>query len=204
MLLLALQTTTSSVDDRIDAVTLMLVLLFIGSMAGLSFLIHRRPGREQPGSPATAVPERDSNAVPGEAPRMPPRRERPTLPLVKTTPHWLEGVSFPGPEAGLVDATRVIEALLAARRDRDLVRGLQLYTPASLASLRDSLGVDEAGLAERLARAEFHGEPPALRSVELLQATGDRMTVRAGYATGSSERYRLVRLGGEWLIDGIE
>ncbi len=203
MLLLALQT-ASSVDDRIDAVTIVLVLVFVGSMAGLSFLIHRRPEREQPEPPATAVPERDSNAVPGETPRMPPRRERPAPPPVKTTPRWLEGVSFPGPGAGLAEATQVIEALLMARRDRDLGCGLRLYTPESLAVLRNSLGVDEAGLAERLDRAEFHGEPPALRSVELLEATGDRMTVRAGYANGSSERYRLVRSGGEWLIDGIE
>jgi len=201
LLLLALQTTTSSVDDRVDAVTLVLVLLFIGSMAGLSVLLSRRSGDEPP---AAATPEPESSATAMEAPPTPPRRERPPAPPARTTPRWLEGVSFPGPIAGLSEATQVIEALVAARRDRDLARGLRLYTPASLASLRDSLGVDAAGLAERLDRAEFHGEPPALRSVELLDITGDRMTVQAGYANGTSERYRLVRSGGEWLIDAIE
>jgi len=204
LLLLALQTTSSSVDDRIDAVTLVLVLLFIGSMAGLSFLLHRRPGSEQPEPPAPTAPEQESTAVPESAPRTLPRRERPPIPPVPTAPRWLEGVTFPEPEAGLAEATQVIEALLAARRDRDLARGLGLYSPALLALLRDRLGVDEAGLAERLDRAEFHGDSPALRSVELLDAIGDRMTVRAGYANGSSERYRLVRSGGVWLIDSIE
>ena len=203
MLLLALQTSTSTAgDSTIDAVTLVLVVLFIASMVALSVLLRR--GNDAPAAERDIAPPLSETAIPRPvvAPAS-PRAERPPLPTTAPAPVWLDGVGFPPSNASLAAATQVIELLLSARRDHDLGRGLALYTPELLRSLRASLGVDEEGLAEALSAATFDGEPPALRSIEIVSASGNRMTVRVGYASGSAECYRLVDIDNRWSIEEI-
>jgi hypothetical protein len=201
LLLLALQTTAAASDDRrIDVITLVLVVIFLVSMAALSVLLFRRTGEEASERPAT-VPPPEPN--PARAPSFSPaRRERP-LPVTDPVPAWLQGVIFSSGDASLADAASVIEALLSARRDHDLAGGLRLYSKELLDSLRTSLGVDEAGLVEALNHAQFDGDPPTLRSLDLIGSSSNHMTVRAGYTSSADEVYRLVRLGGQWLIEGI-
>lgn len=203
MLARALQITTNAGDDRLDTLTVALVVVFIGSMAVLSYLLYRR--EEQDATDDPPVPDRST----AESRRIVPppsaiRREAPPTAASARVPVWLSGVRFPVAGASLSGATQVIEGLLAARRDHDLARGLAFYAPALLENLRQELGVDDDRLGEMLAAAEYEGDPPRLRSVESISMSGNRMTARAGYADGTSELYRLVRIGDQWLIEGIE
>lgn len=200
MLFLALQTTTSSASDRIDTVALLLVTIFIGSVAALSWLVFRRPANDHPSEPVIPEAHPAPEILQPEISQPRSRTEHPPSSL----PRWLDGVSFPSATASLAVAAGLIETLLAARGDRDLARGFALYAPELRASLRSSLGVDEHGLLEAIDRVEYQGDPPQLRSVELVSATDNRMTIRATYTSGASERYRLIRLDGRWAIESID
>ena len=201
MLLLALQTTAAASDGRrIDAITLVLVVVFLVSIVALSLLLFRRDREDASEQPVAAPPP---DPIQARAPPISPiRRERPVL-ATDPVPAWLQGVIFPDGDASLAEAASLIESLLAARRDHDLAGGLKLYSSEMVESLRKSLGVDEAGLVEALNSAQYEGGPPHLRSVDLISSTSNRMTVRASYTSGASETYRLVRIGGQWLIEGI-
>lgn len=201
MLLLALQTTTSAADDgRIDTLTLILVVIFIAAMLALSLLMRRR----NPDPPNQPPPEREHPEEferPSAVAAPPLRRERPSVPREASHPVWLQGVNLPSRDASLSDATRVIEALLTARRNHDLAGGLQFYTPGSRETLAVRLGLDGDDTA---AQAIFDGDPPSLRSAEILEGPGSRMMARATYSNGASEVYTLVRLGDAWLVEEID
>lgn len=195
MLLLALQTTTSTTDDSsIDALTLVLVVIFVASMVVLSVILHRGSDRAEAES-MVLPPQPEPSRPPATVASVLPSLERQPLPERSRLPAWLDGVTFPTVNAPLVAAAEVVEALLSARRDHDLHRGFQLYTP----ELLRSLDFDDANLAN----AEFSGEPPTLRSIEVVSTSGNRMNVRAGYSTGGSEIYRLVRVDDRWMIEEI-
>jgi hypothetical protein len=198
LLLLALQTTSAVSDDRrLDAITLILVVIFIASMVALSTFLRR--GEDETEADRAVAPPPSSPSPPRLPAAPSPTSDRPPRTATSGVPAWLDGVSFPTTEATLADAAAVIEALLSARRDNDLRRGLALYTSESLQSLHESFGFDDADLVH----AAFAGDPPALRSIEIISATGNRMTARAGYSNGKSEIYRLVRLDDRWLIQEI-
>ena len=199
LLLLALQTPTSAASDsRIDTFTLVLVVFFIAAMLALSLLVRRRdsddpvespPGRHQPEPPArSALPDTP-----------PVRQVRPVPSSHASVPVWLQGVAIPAPVVSLSDITRVIEELLTARRNHDLAAGLALYAPNQSDALRERLGIDGANLTE----IAFEGDPPALRSAEIVEATGMRVKVRATYSHGASETYSLTWLDGAWRIEEI-
>ena len=124
--------------------------------------------------------------------------------VAETSPVWLEGVRFPAVDANLSEAVRIIEGMLAARRDQQLLEGLRFYTPEFREQLRIELGIDDAELERTLAAADVRGAPPSLRSVEFVHASGASMSVRAGYSNGGSELYRFVRVEERWLVEGIE
>lgn len=203
MLVPALQTTPAASDNgNLDALTLVLVVVFIASMAALTALAMRRTRPKEPEADPfpTVVPIERKDA---------PVAERPSLIQSRATvagnsPVWLTGVSLPNTPGRVAEASRIIEELLAARRERDLARGLALYSPALRGELQAQFGVDEAGLLSLMREATFAGEPPDLRSVEIVDATGGQMTARAGYTDGTSETYWFVRDGDDWLIDGID
>lgn len=221
MLLLALQTTaTAASDDRIDTLTLVLVVLFIAAMLGLSLAI-RREGVASPDEEPTdpALPVRPARSQPTDSvdvgPVGTPGHGDPALhrsvdranvvvgrsqDTSKPVPVWLRGVTLPSVGASLSEATRVIEALLTARRDHDLAAGMALHTPSAREALVRSLGLDgdDSGVD-----AIFDGDPPSLRSAEIVEATGGRMTVRATYSNRSSELYVLIRVEQDWLIQDI-
>jgi hypothetical protein len=199
LLLLALQTTTSAAgDSRIDTLALVLVVIFIAAMLTLSLLL-RRPESDDPGEPALEHRQADVFAGP-HMPDVPPvRRDRPAGSLHAFVPVWLQGVAIPMADASLSDATRVIEALLAARRSHDLAAGLALYAPGPRAGLRERLGIGGFGSTD----ITFTGEPPALRSAEIVEGAGARMTVRATYFNGASENYTLTWLDGTWFVEEI-
>lgn len=201
MLLLALQTTPSAADDGpIDTLTLILVVIFIAAMLALSLLM-RRENSDPPDQPPLEREHSDTFERPSDVAALPPRRERPSATREGSVPVWLQGVALPSPNASLADATRVIEALLTARRDHDLAGGLRLYTPSSRDALAVRLGFDSVDTA---AQATFDGDPPSLRSAEILEGTGSRMVARATYSDRTSEIYTLVRLGDAWLIEEID
>jgi hypothetical protein len=198
LLLLALQTTTSAADDgRIDTLSLVLVVIFIAAMLALSLLIHRRESSD----PDESTPERQRPAAPtrSELLETPPRRDRPAPSPPAATPVWLQGVTIPVAGASLADVTRVIESLLAARRDHDLIAALALYAPEPRDALRERLGIDEASSTEVV----FDGDPPALRSAEFVEESATRIKVRAAYSNGASEIYTLVWFDGAWHIEVI-
>ncbi len=202
MLLLALQTASPAGDDRIEVLALLLVVVFIGSMAALSFLLSRR-GSDDAGDAPPISPPTASEPLP--APHAPPipDRENSRIQPPASAPVWLDGVRFPGVATDLSAATRIIETLLAARRDRDLARVVDCSTPAFHIELAGRLGIDPSDLPNMLERAEFGADPPALRSIESVEASANQMIVRAGYTNGVHERYRLLRISDRWLIDDI-
>lgn len=205
LLLLALQTTTSSTDDAaIDTFVLVLVMIFIISMAGLSFLLfHKNQDDDRDLSRPNSSP---TNPPPSVVPPIIPHplgssRAEPVPP---TTPVWLQGTTFPVAELTLSDAVSVIESLLTARRDRDLVRGLQITTPEFQLALQKTLGIDSIDLRTILDQAVFQDDIPRLRSAAFTKTNGAVVTVRVGYSKGPDEDYRLVQHDGRWLIDSIE
>ena len=202
-MLLALQTNSEAIDDSaLDAVTLLLLVGFVVSMVALSVLLSRRDRESSmdESSPREAETTREV-ALPAAHSRIEPRMGRDPS---TSTPAWLSGVTFPPASSGLSEATAFIERLLQARRTRDLQAGTALYSPAFRARLATDLGVSEEELARALEEATIEGDSPILRSVELVSAAGDTLSVRVGYADRSAEVYRLVRIEGRWAIDSIE
>ena len=203
-MLLALQTTSEAIDDgTLDAVTLALLVGFVVSLVALSFLLARRGEN----APEEREPSRDAGPTVEFIPAPPtiPRVEARSIAVpAPSMPAWLSGVTLPQAPTGLSEAAAVIEHLLEARRDRDLFAGIALYSPSFRARLAGELGVPEEQLAAALDGAAIEGDAPALRSVELVSATGDELRARAGYADRTSEMYRLVRIEGRWAIDSIE
>lgn len=202
MLLLALQTTTATVDP-LDAFTLVLVVVFIISMAVLSVLIHRRNADDPLDSPTAeriSPPEEQPPAVPLPHARFDPSPQ----PTDTVVPVWLEGVAFPSIEASLTEAVRIIEILLIARRDHNLLQGIQFYTPEYLRSFQTTFGIDNTNLEQILTQVDYTGNPPTLRSVERIEATGNRMKIRAGYTSNTQEIYHFIYIENRWLIDRIE
>jgi hypothetical protein len=199
LLLLALQTTPPAASDsRIDTLTLVLVVIFIAAMLALSFLIHRRESTD----PVEPAPERQEPeaAARSPLPEPPPVRwDRPGPSPLGSIPVWLQGVTIPVANASLADVTRVIEALLAARRDHDLSAALALYAPEPRDALRERLGIDKASASAVV----FEGDPPTLRSAEIVETSGSRMKVRAAYSSGASELYALIWIEGAWRIEEI-
>jgi hypothetical protein len=202
--LLALQTTAEGLDDgTLDALTLVLLVGFVVSMVVLSFLLARRGGEttEERDPPRETERPVEPSPSPPLITRIEPRTVTATDP---STPAWLTGVTFPRSFQTLSDAAAVVERLLEARRTRDLAAGIALYSPAFRERMAAALGVTEDGLFLALDETTIEGDPPALRSIELVSATGDDLRVRAGYADRSTELYRLVRIDGQWAIDSIE
>ncbi len=205
MLLLALQTTTSAAgDSRIDTLTLVLVVIFIASMLAL-VVVDAPPGvamiPSEPASDARQPEEFVQSSIAGVTACAPGSIAR--APRARSVPVWLQGVSLPGDDASLSDATSVIEALLTARRDHDLAAGLALYPPGTRASLAKQLGIDLSSPRKysRMPRSRaIHRHSDQQRSSK---ASGARMTVRATYSSGSSENYTLTWLDGAWLIEEI-
>ncbi len=208
MLLLALQTATATENDRLDAIALVLVVIFVASMAALSFLIQRR--HDEPDDPLLGTPALEDRSPGSSASRAAPqpslpRPERAPLPAAsRSEPIWLDGVTLPSTDVQLTDAVTVIEALLSARRNLELDAALPFLSPAFRATLATRFGIPETALAETLAGAEISGPPPRLRSVELMEGNAQGVIVRAGYVDGRSERYTLVYSADCWLIDAIE
>lgn len=203
MLLLALQTTLAVTDNRdLDGLTLVLVVVFIASMAALTAIMLHRTGTGENAPPAIDPAERPRPELtpPIALPAEPPAASRP----IERLPAWWHGVTLPQANGSLAQAGQAIEELLEARRAGDLARGLTLFTPEYLTRFRRHLGVDEDRLLDVLRSATLSGDPPALRSVELLDASGDRMTVQVGYSDRTSDIYRLASSQGRWLIDDIE
>lgn len=116
-----------------------------------------------------------------------------------SVPVWLQGVTIPAAVASLSEVTRVIEALLSARRNHDLAAGLALFTPDRRGALRERLGTDGSSSTEIV----FEGDPPVLRSAEMLESTGMRVEVRVTYSNGTSEIYSLIWFDGDWRIEEI-
>lgn len=203
MLLTALQSNPAPSDGGdLDALTLVLVVAFLASMAALTVLLMRRA---RPGDPdpipvveANPVREREAAATPAW------EEARQFSGGAQERPVWLRGVTFSQAAGSVSAASAVIEALLASRRDGDLAKGAALYTPRLREQLERELGVDASGLERTLAEARIPDEAPALRSVEVIGGGEEWMRVRAGYSDRSSEAYELVLVDGGWLIDRIE
>jgi hypothetical protein len=203
VLLPALQTTSTASDEgALDALTLVLVVVFIASMVALTALAARRSHSDEAAHVPGPLDNPDVGTMAPPATR--PPLEHASARSTERQPAWLRGVVLPKREASLTDASRVIEELLAARRDHDLERGLALYAPVLLDELKRVVGVDSDELRAAFRDASFEGDPPELRSIEIVSAAGERMLVRAGYANGASETYRLVRIDGCWRIEGID
>lgn len=184
---------------------MVLVVIFVISMGALSIVLFHRDKTSdgdqtmESKPPAPPVPPAGQNQLVST-----PRREYRTEHTTRPLPIWLDGGFFPSSDADLATATQIIETLLAARRDGDLARGFDLYTPALRRSFLDRFGLDESRLADMLDQVEFQHDPPHLRSVELVDAVAGQMTILAGYTNNASECYRLVRNADRWLIDAIE
>ncbi len=193
MLLPALQTApTAAGDDRIDTLTLVLVVMFIVAMLALSLVMRSRESErpvDPPVEPQRPQPVADAFSV--------ARRTQPAS--TPSEPVWLRGVIIPAADGALTDAVRTIEALLAARRNQDIAAGLDRYTPDARAALRERLGIERHDPDA----IRFDGSPPALRSAEIIETLGDRMRVRATYSDAASEVYTLIWLDGGWFIEAI-
>lgn len=208
MSLLALQTTSTVANDsRLDTLTLVLVVIFIVSMIALAVLSKRQgesaedlEERHRDVTPARPESERESEQTRHSA--VPRPMPEPSLPK-SPSPAWLSGVTIPVEAGSLSEAAALIESLLAARRGKDLSCVSALFTPTMQQQLSDQFGVPITNLGDRLASAAFDGDAPALRSVELVSATGSTMSVRAAYTSGAPEVYRLVFHSGTWKIDQI-
>lgn len=204
-MLLRLQTTSESIgENTLDVVTLLLLAGFVFSMLTLAVLLRRRdkePPDEMladgstapaPSPPHPAVPEVRSSAQMGAA------RE-------SIAPAWLAGVTIASPAGGqLSEASAVIERLLAARRERNWPAALASFSPDYLARLVEDMGVTVDDLGRVLSEAQVDGEPAALRSIELVSASGYSLIVRAGYADRTAELYHFVRIAEFWAIDAID
>lgn len=202
MLLIALQTTTATAHP-LDAFTLVLVVVFIISMAVLSVLIYRRNADDRLDSPTV-----EHISPPAEQPSVAPlpraRFDSSPPPTDAVIPVWLEGVVFPSVDVSLTEAVRIIELLLIARRDHDLLQGIQFYTSDYLRSFQTTFGIDNSNLEQLLTQVDYTGSPPTLRLVELIDTTGNRMKIRAEYTSNGQEIYHFVYIDNRWFIDQID
>lgn len=196
----ALQSTSTRPSDA-DPLTLVLAAAYVVSMLVLAYLLirSRTTNDEPPDQPSIPEP-----ADPPLAEQDARRLERPRFDRAPASdlPVWLRGVSVAGSPGSLADAATVIEALLRFRCNEDMSGGLALCTPRFQEQQRIRLGLDPA--ADDMSRVTFADTPPVLRSVELLDARGGNLRVRATYDDRSVERYVLVFDGTTWLIDEIQ
>lgn len=199
-MVLAIKATADGIDGgTLDAVTLVLLVGFVVSLVALSALLARR-SEDAAEEPAPEHPAEEVSPPSVPRPRTEPRPNHadPSLPA------WLAGVALPRADGALSEATALIEQLLEARRMGNLEAGIALYSPAFRVRMASALGVADEGLERVLADATIEGSAPSLRSIELVTATGDALTVRVGYADRSAEIYQLIRLEKRWAIDSID
>lgn len=201
---LTLQSSSESIGEvTLDAVTLLLLAGFVISMLTLAVLFRNHEPAAPDEHPAPEMPEpaRMQTAAPIAAPSSAPD---PIQPRAASPPAWLTGVSFASTGGQLSDACSVIERLLDARREKNLTGALSLCTPAYRAKLAADLGISPDNLGLALSAAQLDGDPPEVRSVELVSVQGEKLHARAGYTDGTAEIYHMVRVEGCWAIDAID